>query len=138
MDLALVRTEFRPDGIFSELRLPSGDLFCVTLEHAYFEEISGLTPKLPDGDFACIRGKHQLNAWPIGIETFEITKVPGHTGILFHPGNFNHDSDGCVLLGARVLTLNGQRAVSGSRDTFERFMKLQDGLEKFQLSVRSD
>lgn len=137
MDLALVRTEFRPDGIFGELRDPGGELIVHTLEHGYGDGFGGIQPKLPDGQYTCVRGEHQLKNMPHLFETFEITNVPGHTNILIHVGNFDFDSEGCVLVGISVSQLNGRQALGASKSAFAKFMRVQDGCDSFQLTVSS-
>ena len=124
MPLYLNRKRCAPDGIFGELADESGDRIAFTLEHSYDS-----VPKLPPGTYQCLRGTHTLHSGL--IETFEITGVPGHTGILFHYGNFNDDSDGCVLLG------EGQAGnmITYSREAFTQFMVLCDGLDSFTLFV---
>ena len=137
MDWLLQTMDFREDGIFSELRV-DGDLFCVTLEHAYPN--NGLwAPKLPRGaTYRCVRGLHRLRNYNKGdvFETFEITGVSGHSGILFHPGNKNEDSDGCVLVGKkRDQTITNIVIVTHSRDTFARLMEELKGIDDFMLRV---
>jgi hypothetical protein len=137
MTLILQRTECKLDGIFSELRDVSGDALFLTLEHAYQDPLGGFQPKLPDGEYLCVRGMHKLKAMHDPFETFEVTKVPGHTGILFHVGNFNFDSDGCILVGHEVKILNGHQALTQSRASFEQFMNLLTGYDEFTLIVKS-
>jgi hypothetical protein len=133
MNLTLTRLQFREDGIFSRLDQEGGAPFCVTLEHSF-----GLKPKIPAGSYACVRGTHSL---PDAVhfhglfETFEITEVPGHTGLLFHPGNFQSDSEGCVLLGEEIVAGRTGQMITNSDATFERFMALQEGVQTFQLTV---
>ncbi len=139
MDLVLVRAEFRPDGIFSELCDPAGNMIAVTLERAYYDPLSkGPVPKVPDGEYLCKRGVHKLAHMIHGFETFEVTGVPGHTNILFHVGNFSHDSEGCILLGANIAQISGQQAITQSAKTFMRFLDLQEGTNEFKLFVKSD
>jgi hypothetical protein len=56
--------------------------------------------------------------------TFEII-VPGHTALLFHPGNSEEDTEGCILLGHRIDIYQGRRVIRGgtSRMAFEEFMR---------------
>lgn len=130
MELTLKRTEFRPDGIFSELSDESGKVIAHTLEHSYSNK-----PKVQDGEYYCVRGLHNLHSGP--IETFEIIGVKGHSGILFHIGNWNKDSDGCVLLGSSVAQSKGGQMVTDSKAEFAQFMDMLKGVDKFQLTVRS-
>ncbi len=123
----LTHTNFADDGIFGILTDVSDGIVAYTLEHSYNK-----LPKLTDGTYTCVRGQHVLHSGP--IETFEITGVPGHSGILFHYGNYNADSDGCVLLG------DGETAtsVTDSRGAFTKFMARLVGIDSFTLIVTSD
>jgi hypothetical protein len=128
-------TNHRADGIFSELWLDDTQ-FSVTLEHAY-QSGDEFAPKLPRGTtYLCKRGDHRLDHYQGGrqFSTFEITEVPGHSGILFHPGNFNRDSDGCVLLGAEIVQ-GDPWWVSHSILTFQTFLHLTEGTDSFELEV---
>lgn len=137
MNLLLQRVESRIDGIFSELRSIDGETLFHTLEHAYNDGLGAMVPKLPDGVYKCIRGIHRLAHMSLPFETFEITEVPGHDHMLFHVGNFNFDSDGCVLIGSGSIQLNGHQALTRSREAFKSFMDLQTGYDEFELTVKS-
>jgi hypothetical protein len=133
MDLVLKRTEASVDGIMGELYDDSHNLLCYTLEHAY-DSGNGdgsYAPKIPAGQYNCVRGTHKLLNMTSTFVTFEITNVPNHTHILFHPGNYNKDSDGCVLLGLE----KSDTAVLKSRDAFAKFMVLETNIDEFQLTV---
>lgn len=107
-----------------------GTPIAVTLEHSY----DG-APKLPVGAYTCVRGPHRLHGMDHDFETFEVTGVPGHTGILFHWGNYNKDSEGCILLG-RVMTASPIGwMVTHSKETFAMWMAACGGRESFQLTV---
>lgn len=123
--MILHRTELSDTGIFGYLSQDKDELFA-TLEHSYDKE-----PKLLPGLYICKRGIHYLKDLKTAFETFEIMNVPGHSGILFHPGNYNEDSEGCILIGtARVGNM-----VTDSRAAFKRFMAFQDGVQQFNLVV---
>jgi len=128
----LNRFDYRADGIFGEFTF-DGDpgRFCVSLEHSY-----DIKPKLPSGIYTCKRGQHKLHNG-IPFETFEITGVPGHSGILFHAGNFNADSSGCVLLGHAIVgdPITGGEMITGSKDEFKQWLERLDGIDEFQLEV---
>src|SRR5689334_19296677 len=103
MDLILVRKKIGADGVFGELLNARNDesLF-VTLEHAYPSE-DGFWAKIPKGEYLCKRGVHQLHSSQ-PFTTFEVMDVPNRYGILIHWGNWNSDSNGCILLGIDILT----------------------------------
>lgn len=134
MNLTLRRTDFREDGVFGVLLDEKGKQIAVTLEHACDSGLGNgsYAPKLPPGKYECKRGIHKLHN-NIPFETFEVLDVPGHKGILLHVGNYNKDSDGCILLGRGYG--GDPRMISNSRMTFAAFMGLQLGLTKFILTV---
>lgn len=134
MKLTLTRHEYREDGIFGDLHNEDGELLAVTLEHAFIDiALPGhYEPKIPSGEYTCV---HHAPAHLL-YETIEIKNVPGHSGILFHVGNFNHDSDGCVLLGQTVSILkDNQKMISGSRAAFAAFMQRVQDVNYFTLEV---
>jgi hypothetical protein len=132
MDLLLTRKEKREDGIFSVLSNELGSVIAMTLEHSYDNE-----PKIPNGSFVCVRGQHRLNGMTEDFTTFEITGVEGHSNLLFHWGNYNKDSEGCILLGQNIVTSSdGTEMITNSRATFAKFMEIQEGLDSFLLTVK--
>jgi hypothetical protein len=135
MDLNLVRTGYLASGVFSVLYADQAKL-AVCLEHAYLatDRISYFA-KIPKGVYLCQRGIHQLIGMAQPFETFEITGVPGHTNLLFHAGNFNRDSEGCILLGQDMAPAGSGEMITNSKATFATFMNLQTGIQNFQLTV---
>lgn len=128
MNLSLLRIECSKDGIFSALCNESGKALFSTLEHSY-----DCKPKISDGTYTCVRGKHRLHGMKEDFETFEITGVEGHSGLLFHWGNWNKDSDGCVLIGSDRVG----DTIRDSRRSFASFMELLSGLNEFRITVSS-
>lgn len=127
MNCTLTRLEYRADGVFSRLDLEDGTPFCVGLEHSY-----DLVPKVSVGTYTCRR-----RASPrFGYDVFEITNVPGHTFIEIHIGNFNEDSEGCVLIGEEIYLARTCQMITNSRETFDQFMALQEGVAEFLLIVK--
>lgn len=136
MNLTLTRKRTASDGAFGELVGDSGSFFAISLEHAYYKD-GRYEVKLPPGEYKCIRGIHRLHDG-VDFETFEITGVAGHTGILFHVGNYNEDSDGCVLIGSAIGNrANGGKMITASRQKFIEFMALQKEVDEFILKVEA-
>jgi Family of unknown function (DUF5675) len=135
MELELTRFKKSAEGVLSYLLDASGEQICVTATHAY-EQPSGLwDAKVLPGRYLCKRGVHEL-ANGVPFSTFEITGVPGHTGILFHKGNLPEvDSEGCELVGKAFGTLDGDEAVLESADAFASFMQWTEGTDDFWLTV---
>jgi hypothetical protein len=135
MNLTLKRDHYRADGIFSTVTDPVSCTVMRTLEHAYGDAQQGFYPKLWPGTYTCKRSMHRLHGMDHDFETFEVLAVPGHKGILFHWGNFNRDSEGCILCGEDVFEGSPEWMVTASRLQFARFMALQDGVDEFLLEV---
>lgn len=129
MNLVLKRTKKDLTGIYGDLYTEDGKFIAKTLEHAYLAD-GGVVPKVPHGDFRCVRGNHQLHSG-LKFETFMVTGVPNHQGILFHVGNYNRDSEGCILLGLVDIP----DGIGKSGDAFRQFMELQKDRQEFFLKV---
>jgi hypothetical protein len=127
--MILRRCVHAPTGIFGVLEEDDGKRLCYTLEHAYQQPNEPWMPKLPKGTYVCQFGYHRLSNGPFA--TFEITNVPGHSGILFHTGNYNDDSEGCVLLGTGI----DNDMLVESKEAFDKFMSRLSGISTFNLTV---
>jgi hypothetical protein len=128
--MILLRDTFADDGIFGVLVTDDHQPMAETLEHAYLCADGVYRPKVPPGTYECRRGVHQLSG-RLPFETFEVTGVEGHSGILFHPGNRNGDSSGCILLGVS----RSEGCINNSREAFEKFMDSLNSVNTFTLLV---
>ena len=138
MDLILRNRKFTADGVLGEMCDSNGTPLFQTLEHAYLNETdpSHYYAKLCPGTYTCVRGEHRLHDG-IEFQTFEIMGVPGHTGILIHVGNYNEDSEGCVLIGKKLGWRDGAkiRMLMASKQAFAEFMEIQKEVDSFKLVV---
>lgn len=78
-------------------------------------------------------GTYQVNWEPsprLGRETYRLVSVPGRSGILIHPANFQHELEGCIALGKARAGL----ALAQSREAVQQFED-QLGRESFRLVV---
>jgi hypothetical protein len=125
--IVLKRIAVHKEGAFGVL-LSDGIPFCVTLERTYDE--GHKVVKIPPGRYHCTRSRYHRG----GYSTFEIT-VPGHSRILFHKGNTEDHSDGCVLLGEQFGVLNGKPAILQSGAAFAEFMAKTSNVDAFELHV---
>lgn len=134
MKLTLTRFAATPDGTFGRM----GPFY--TLE----EEDQGNAlniSSIPPGTYVCRRSYYYAG----GYETFEVTGVPSRSRILFHVGNTEEDTAGCILLGCELGVLevededSGERrpklAVLQSRAAFRLFMDVLDHLDEFELTI---
>jgi len=128
MNYTLKRFEKNSAGIFSNLSSLGSPKAFATLEPSYLFDHEWIS-KIPTGIHECVRGIHELKNGVI-IETFMVMD-PGHSGILFHVGNWPIDSHGCILVGSFKLG----NAVFQSKKAFALFLKSQEGCKSFQLEV---
>ena len=131
MDITLSRTDKKETGIFGKFTNSDGATVALTLEHAYEQPDGSWESKLPAGTYVCVRGQHQLASMTHPFETFAISNVPGHTNVLIHMGNYDRDSEGCVLVGKAIVG----DMITHSLETFNDFMAAQEGLNQFNLTV---
>ncbi len=137
-DLELVRVCVAPDGAFGVLLVDGVPAGPVTLERTYpLLESRPRGPcqyvKIPAGRYRCERTTYHAG----GYETFEVTGVVGHDRLLFHRGNVEGDSEGCILLGQRFGLLRGAPAVLDSTLAFATFMAMMGERKSFDLLVRA-
>lgn len=98
---------------------------------------------IPAGAYRCVATERVHTGEP----TYEITGVPGRSRILFHAGNTEEDTEGCVLIGrdfgARQIAdedapdrpVRLKWAVINSRAAFAQFLVHLDGVPEFPLDV---
>lgn len=130
MIVEIIRLEENVEhGTFGVLRINKA-VFCVTLEppdKANQKNISSI----PVQQYVCKR--YSSAKYP---NTFEVTGVPMRSKVLFHAGNTDDHTAGCILLGQHFGKLNsGQRAVLNSGKTFEAFMNAMHGVKEFHLTI---
>lgn len=112
--------------------LHGGVPFATTLERTY--ELAGHVQitKIPPGTWTC-RSRFYLKGQ---YDTYEVMGVPGHFALLFHKGNLEDDSDGCILVGNGYGTVYQRPGVLRSQDGFLEFMRRTGGAAEFLLRVR--
>lgn len=61
--------------------------------------------------------------------------VPGRSEILFHKGNVDEDSHGCIIIGEQFESLNGKIAVLASAKGFSEFLDRLNNRVFFTLEI---
>ncbi len=97
---------------------------CFTVERPY----TGDHPCIPAGVYNVI--PHDSPAHP---DTWEVTNVPGRTGILIHPANTYLQLLGCIAPGTSLGEVNGVPAVLGSQNAFAMLKSILP--DSFQLEI---
>jgi Family of unknown function (DUF5675) len=130
--MRLVRDNYRPDGVFSHLLADDGTVLASTLEHSYQQPNGSWLAKIVPGTYTCQR---RLSPH-FGFDVFQVMNVPNCDFIEIHPGNFDKNSEGCILLGEAVLIQpSGAWMITNSRATFDKFMGGLAGTDTFTLVV---
>jgi len=133
----LKHTDKRIDGVFGVLTDDYNGLrMAYTLEHAYpnGDPVNGYIQKIPPGVYLCVLGTHQLEHGS-PVQLYMLLNVPGHDRCLLHNGDFNCDSDGCILLGESILKNTVWQLVNSVK-TLGNFMAMNKGFVNIQLTVQ--
>ena len=131
MELKLKRVADNEDATFGVLI--NGNIpFAVTLEPAWEDNKKGISC-IPSGPYSCKRVKS-----PKFGDTFEILDVEERTHILFHKGNSERNTQGCVLIAEEFCRLNGKAAVLASGRGFTEFMSILKEIDEFDLIIEDN
>jgi hypothetical protein len=103
--------------------------FALTLERQWLNNQRGISC-IPAGKYICKR----VNSPKFG-NTFEITNVPDRSSILFHKGNLDDDSHGCVLVGEQFEPINGSPGIVASAHGYNEFMLITSNINQFELDI---
>ena len=104
--------------------------FAVTLEPSWRDNLPNVSC-IPAETYHCIRYESKKFG-----ETFLVEGVPGRSGILFHKGNVEDDTRGCILVGEEFDPVFGKPGIKMSGDGFSEFKKLIGEDDEFVLEVR--
>lgn len=123
----LKRTLFDPKGTFGILTDVAGKKLCLTCELPWLDNQVGKSC-IPVGTYQVV-----WHNSPDHPDTWELMNVPDRTGILIHNGNDENDSEGCILVGDTLGSVNGLPAVLNSGATLT---KLRQALpSQFTLTI---
>ena len=125
----LIRVAYIEDGTFGVL-FDEETPFCLTLEREWKDNRKGESC-IPVGTYSC---KRVIS--PKFGNTFEVCNVPGRSHILFHKGNLEDDSHGCILTGEEYGKYKNKIAIFSSGKAFSEFWERLKGLMNFELEVK--
>jgi hypothetical protein len=119
MAVTIARSPSTPNGTFGVLSI-DGIPTCVTCELPFLNNAPDVS-SIPESPldpatglpipYHCVR--HISAKFPLG-NTWEITNVPGRTGILIHNANDIAQLEGCVAVGSTFGEVGGLPAVLNS------------------------
>lgn len=128
--LILNRVSFSEKCTMGVLLGSSGLPICLTLENPWLDN-EPCVSCIPDGDYTC-----EIVTSPKYGKVYGVKDVDNRTHILFHAGNTEKDTKGCILLGRSYGVLSGEPAVLSSRNALTDFHTLMDG-KPFDLQITS-
>lgn len=126
MRFQLKRVAVHKFGAFGVI-MKSGIPFAVTLERT-FEPDNRIV--VPYGIVLCERSRYYKGGYP----TYEL-QVAGHSRVLFHKGNKEDHSRGCILVAESYHVFGNQPGIANSAGGFREFMRLTGGVEAFNIEV---
>lgn len=125
----ILRLQADPDhGTFGKMKINKA-VFADTLE-PYDRENKSFISSIPALQYICRR-----TISPKFGETFEICDVTDRDNVLFHWGNFDDDTNACVVTGNGIGIIGKRRAVLNSKDTFKEFMNIMAPYDEFILTI---
>lgn len=103
--------------------------FAVTLERRWKGNLEDVSC-IPAGEYVCRRVES-----PKFGETFQVMNVPNRAEILFHSGNKEKDSKGCIIVAEEYGVLDLITAILNSKRGFKEFMERLTGWFEFKLVI---
>lgn len=116
MKEAILQRLFELEGAMFGALYVGGKRICYTLEKGWRDNQRSISC-IPAGAYRIAPRQS-----PTFGATYEVLDVPDRSHILFHFGNTNDDTRGCILPGLRIGELNGKPAVLLSRAAFQHVM----------------
>jgi hypothetical protein len=127
--IKLTRVAYIDDGTFGVL-FDEDTPFCLTLEREWRDNKRGESC-IPAGQYICRKVKS-----PKFGDTFEICDVPDRSHILFHKGNLEDDSHGCILVGEMYEKFKDKNAILASGRAWSEFRERLRHLRIFNFYIR--
>lgn len=126
----LIRGAAHPShGTFGMLTI-NGKPICNILE-PYSRDNEKNISNIPANTYLCEkRWSALIQGW-----TFEITDIQGRDNVIFHWGNLDDNTEGCLLTGSEFGTLATDWAVLGSKKAFKKFMAELGSQRQFLLTI---
>ena len=107
------------------------NIVCYSLELPWRDNKKNISC-IPKGTYKCT-----LYNSPKFGKVYKVLNVPNRTNILIHIGNYNSQTQGCIMLGDELKDINkdGQKDVINSKLTLSKFMLFMGGKD-FTLDIK--
>ena len=136
LELDLIRLTQDQSGPQRGILMVEGEPVFTTLELPWLENRPNISC-IPEGEYECRKALNRLtNSGHKIPETFEVMRVKGRGGILFHVGNTARDTRGCILLGMSFdVSSEFEPCIMESGKAFAAFLRLLRNRQSFSLKV---
>lgn len=128
MFLKIVRLEHSDKGMRGIL-LINGAFFATTLERPWIGNTQNISC-IPEGNYKGRKYSSKRHG-----KTLKISDVINRTGIIFHVGNTQRDSEGCILLGDNFA--KSSTAIESSTSAVTRFKEVIKNETMFTVQVKN-
>jgi len=131
----LVRVKEGYAGTRGVLSSSVSDLVLVTLELAWRNNQPNKS-RIPSGKYelAATKDRHLPNG-DLVEWTYEVLKVTDRSGILFHHGNYPHNSSGCILVGYSFAGGPEYETILNSRTALAALGRVAKNYPKAELEI---
>jgi len=137
-EVTILRKQSQDWGTLGMLTIEGEKFQCLTLELPWklnTKKTSCITP----GSYLC-----QLIDTPKFGKVYTVQNVDKRDGILIHAGNWagdvgknmRTDSHGCILLGRKLIMMEGQYGINETRQVLKEFHDIMNG-ENFGLTIKT-
>ena len=128
-EILIRRVSKESEGVYGVIMEKNDPPFAVTYELPWKDNQKSISC-IPPGKYVCKR--YSSNKYK---NTFEVTDVPNRKYILFHIGNTDSDSKGCLLVGEAFEPVYGKPGIADSGGGYGEFMELLAKEESFNLTI---
>jgi len=130
MDLTLTRLYQGDDCIIGVL-MHDKHFLCFTLENPWLSNAVDISC-IPEGHYSC--SPHNGSKYK---EVWKLSDVENRSNILIHWGNVERHTQGCILVGDKIGSLSGEKAVLNSRMTINILRDYIGINNHFNLTIKS-
>lgn len=129
----MIVRQYTPFGTIG--RMEFDNFSCVTLERPWFSN-KRRESCIPEGVYVMRKRESAVVRRITGDpEGWEITDVSERDWIMIHPGNWVRNSDGCVLVGERVILHDNQLFITNSQKTYRELMDVLDTKNEWDIFI---
>lgn len=123
MEIIVERFNSGSDDTLGRLYI-NGKMMCFTIEDEHRDiKVKGET-RIPAGTYKVGKRYSPKFSPKFGHDMLWVKDVPGFEYILIHTGNTEKDTEGCLIVGKKIGSLENRRAVLDSKQAYKEIYPL--------------